>query len=372
MRIAYVYDAVYPWETGGIQKRVWEIARRLATDHDVHWYGLRYWDGPAVTTREGVTLHGVMEPPELYVDGRRSIPEALAYSARLVRPLLGSSFDVVDCQEFPYFPAFSTKLQSTLRRSVMVLTWHEVWGEYWTEYLGSKGVLGQAVERLATHLPDQHVAVSHRTRRELNGLGVENSAVVPNGISMAEVASVDPADGPVDLLYVGRLIPEKNVDLVVRTVAELRDENPDIECVLVGDGPEWDRIERLVAELGLENNVRMPGLLEEYEDVLGLMKAAEVFTLPSQREGFGICALEALACRTPVVTIEHSQNAAQELVTDGVTGAVCDPTPGALAAAVRRVRSEANPADCVAFARRYEWDRIAEQTERLYAQAVEG
>ena len=131
MKIGFVYDAVYPWESGDVQKRVWEVSRRLADDHDVHWYGLKYWDGPSTRTEEGVTLHGVMEPTELYVDGRRSIPQALSFSSSLVRPLAGEDFDVIDCQEFPYFPAFPSKLSTIGNGSSLVLTWHEVWPDDW-------------------------------------------------------------------------------------------------------------------------------------------------------------------------------------------------------------------------------------------------
>jgi glycosyltransferase involved in cell wall biosynthesis len=366
MRIAYVYDAVYPWETGGVQKRVWELARRLAGNHDVHWYGLKYWDGPAVVTRDGVRLHGVMDPPEFYVNGRRSISEAIRYSARLVRPFLNERFDVIDCQEFPFFPAFSSKLQSIVRGATLVVTWHEVWDDYWDEYLGRTAVFGKAVERLTTLLPDEHVAVSERTRRDLDRLGVPGAALVPNGIEMAEIESVTAADRTVDVLYAGRLIPEKNVDLLVRAVDELRQEMPDLRCVIVGDGPERPRIASLVDDLGLESNVELPGTIADYEDVLALMKTAGVFVLPSQREGFGICALEALACGTPVVTNDHGRNAAQALVEDGVTGAVCTPDVEAVADGIRRARQLDTASACVASAREYEWDRIADRTERLY------
>lgn len=57
MKLALIYDAVFPWEKGGAQKRVWELARRLADDHDVHLYGMHYWDGPVVIEREGVSIH---------------------------------------------------------------------------------------------------------------------------------------------------------------------------------------------------------------------------------------------------------------------------------------------------------------------------
>jgi glycosyltransferase involved in cell wall biosynthesis len=95
------------------------------------------------------------------------------------------------------------------------------------------------------------------------------------------------------------------------------------------------------------------------------MKAADSFVLPSRREGFGITALEALACGTPVVTLDHPQNAARDLVTDGVTGAVCEATPTALAAGIERSRG-LDAAECRAAAGPYDWDRIAERVERVY------
>jgi hypothetical protein len=122
MRIAYVYDVCSGWVTRGVQTRVWKLAHRLAEDHDVHWYTLNYWDGPATMEREGVTFHGVADPPDLYVDGRRSITEALTFAAKLLRPLLADEYDIVDCQQFPYFPAFPSKLAAVARTSTLVLT----------------------------------------------------------------------------------------------------------------------------------------------------------------------------------------------------------------------------------------------------------
>ncbi|MFC7081409.1 glycosyltransferase family 4 protein [Halorussus caseinilyticus] len=369
MRIAYVYDAVYPWETGGVQKRVWELARRLADDHDVHWYGLHYWDGPAVIEREGVTLHGVGEPETLYVDGRRSIPEALSFAARVARPLLSESFDVIDCQEFPYFPAFTSKLSAARHGATLVLTWHEVWGDYWYEYLGAKGVCGKLVERATAAVPDCHLAVSDRTRRDVASLGASDPRYLPNGISVAEVEDAPEADADVDVLFAGRLIPEKNADLLVRAMSRVRERNPDVQCTVVGEGPERDRIESLVADEGLDATVTVRDFYEEYEDVLGLMKAADALALPSEREGFGITALEAMACGTPVVTIDHPRNAATELVADGETGAVCDPTPEAVADGILAARACA-PEDCVAAASEYDWDRLADRAETLYREVA--
>ena len=136
MKIAYVHDVIYPFVKGGAEKRVMEIATRLAArGHDVHIFGMKYWDGEDVIEREGVHLHGVCASQDLYVDGKRSIKTSVYFSWKLLRSLEGD-FDVIDAQEFPYFPCFSAKLFSILKRTPLVITWHEVWGDYWREYLG--------------------------------------------------------------------------------------------------------------------------------------------------------------------------------------------------------------------------------------------
>jgi len=371
MKIAYVYDAVYPWETGGIQKRVWELSRRLANRHDVHWYGLRYWDGPSVIERNGVTLHGVADPPDLYVDGRRSISEALRFAGALIPELLSETFDIIDCQEFPYFPSFSAKLQSVVTNATLALTWHEVWGMYWYEYLGWKGIFGQAVERATARHPDIHVTVSGHTGRAVADLGVPDGKLrqLPNGVSMNEIAAAPEGEERIDVLFVGRLIAEKNAELVVKAIKTLHDRGHDIHGLLLGDGPERDRIETLVADYGLHDHVEMVRNVDEYERVLGLMKAAETFVLPSEREGFGITALEALACGTPVVTIAHPQNAVQELL-DTETGVVCDPTPTAVADGILQARTDLAAERCRSAAEAYDWEQIADRAEALYQEVA--
>jgi len=66
MKIAFVYDAVYPWVKGGAEKRIYEIAKRLADrGHEVHWFGVGWWfkDGNSeIINHDGIILHGVCEP----------------------------------------------------------------------------------------------------------------------------------------------------------------------------------------------------------------------------------------------------------------------------------------------------------------------
>ena len=109
MKITYVYDAVYPWIKGGAEKRIYEISKRLVErGHEVHWFGMKWWDGEKDIVKDGIHLHGIGEWDDLYVDGRRSIAEGIYFGLKTLTGLKGD-FDVIDCQEFPYFPCFSAR-----------------------------------------------------------------------------------------------------------------------------------------------------------------------------------------------------------------------------------------------------------------------
>jgi len=113
MNIAYVYDAIYPWIKGGAEKRIYELSKRLVQrGHHIHIFGVKWWDGADVINRDGVILHGVCKPMELYINGKRSIKEALVFSYKLLPHLLSMKFDIIDCNQFPYFSCFTAKIAS--------------------------------------------------------------------------------------------------------------------------------------------------------------------------------------------------------------------------------------------------------------------
>ena len=368
LKIAYVYDAVYPWVKGGVEKRIHEVSVRLANrGHEVHVYGMRCWSDPATIERDGVILHGVSPGEALYADGRRTVGQALRFGKAMLQPLLASGADIVDCQNFPYFSCFAAKAASVRRGFPLVITWHEVWGDYWYDYLGGRGVFGKAVERLAAGLTEHHVAVSPSTARALAGLGVPGPVpVVPNGIDLARIAAVAPAAEEWDVVFTGRLIREKNVVLLLRALVAVREEVPDLRALVVGDGPERPALEALARDLGLA--VTFAGFLPDYDAVIAAMKASKVFVLPSTREGFGIAALEALACGLPVVTADHPGNAARDLVVPGVNGFCCGLSAEEMWEGIRAGLDlhRVGASDCRETAAAYDWGRIVEALEKVY------
>ncbi|MBC2702332.1 MAG: glycosyltransferase family 4 protein [ANME-2 cluster archaeon] len=374
MKIAFVYDAVYPWIKGGAEKRIYEIGTRLAASGDeVHLFGINWWDGEDVIEYDGMVLHGVCAAQELYVNGRRSVTEALVFSLKLVWHMFREKFDVIDVSVFPYFSCFGVKCVSLLRRTPVVFTWHEVWGNYWYEYLGRIGFFGKMVERLVIKLSSNVVAVSSMTKIDLEGLGmdIQKVQVVSNGINLDEIARIEPLDDVCDILFAGRLIKEKNVDVLLEAVGLVRKDIPDVMCCIIGDGPEREKLVELAHMRGLfdDGNVKFFDFLE-YGEVIARIKSSKVLVLPSSREGFGMVVVEAFACGVPVVTVDAAHNAATELV-DGTCGSVVELDASAIAGAVLELLGDAGYHEKMARgaqerAQGYGWDRIVSELRMGY------
>jgi len=367
MKIAYVYDAVYPWVKGGAEKRIYEISRRLAArGHEVHCYGMKWWQGQDDIEAEGVHLHGICPPRPLYSNGKRSISQAAYFAGRLLS--IRTNVDVLDCQNFPYLSCFSAKLISRLQGPQLFITWLEVWGEYWREYLGEKGRAGQAVEWAAARLTDRNIAISKRTQRDLLSLAGREAQIVPPGIDCKMISEIAPAVQQSDLIYVGRLIEHKNIDLLIRSLKHVQSQVPDVKVLIVGDGPEMNNLRSLAKELDLSQSIRFLGFIEDYNYALSLMKSSRIFVSPSTREGFGMAALEANACGIPVVTVSHDMNAVMDLIGKD-TGLICQPNEVELSQAILSLlRQSISGNRCIEAARQYDWDAICNRAERIYEQ----
>ena len=293
MKIAYVYDVIYPYIMGGVEKRIWELARRLVgRGHEVTIFGMKYWDGEDIIYNEGVRLWGVCSPHPLFSNGHRSVKESLYVSYKLLSPLHKERFDIIDVANFPYFPCFSAKFASVTRRSKLFVTWHEVWNNYWFEYLGKKGLLGKIVERMVARLSNKFVVNSESTKRGLKAIGVKDEiTVIPNGVDFLKAQNIASHDKFTDAIYIGRLLKEKNIQLLVKAINCIRNEKPDIRCTIIGNGPERENLKCLIHELNLNDNIHLEGCLESEELVFSSIKSSKVFVLPSVREGFGLVVL---------------------------------------------------------------------------------
>jgi glycosyltransferase involved in cell wall biosynthesis len=332
-RICFVSDGVYPFNKGGKERRLWEITRRLERDGiDVHIYTMNWWAGEKLLNLDGVWLHAICKRRSLYQGERRSIVQALIFGLATLK-LIVFRFDVLDVDHMPYFPIFAARVVCALRRKRMVATWHEVWGaEYWRSYLGRLAPISALVERLAARAPHAIIAVSRQTSTRLvDELGVKAPVrTIELGVDLAAIRTEEKSELQSDVLFAGRLLAHKNVDLLLRAVALMKEDRPLLRCRIVGEGPERSRLESLSIELGLERNVIFHDFFPG-SAIYGIMKSATVFALPSVREGFGVVVLEANSCGLPVVTANHPDNAARHLIIEGQNGFLANVDAASLA-----------------------------------------
>lgn len=380
LRIAYVYDALYPYLLGGGEKRYHELSSRLAERHEVHYITWQFWDGPRDVFRDGIAYHAVGPPEELYgADGKRTVREAVAFAARLGPVVRSGRYDVIDCAATPYPPVYAAWLATRLTRTRLVATWHEFWGEHWNAYLDHRPQLARVArwtEAGAVRLGDIQVAVSRFTAERLAAAGLprERIRVVGNGLPLDEFAAARPALAVSDVVFVGRLIEDKRVDLLIDAIDRLRAEFPAIRCLVIGDGTDRARLQARVVEKNLRQHVMFLGTVSEAEK-LSLLKASRILVLPSVREGFGIAAVEGQAAGLVPIVVRSTHSAAQWLIHDGVDGLVCEPTDASLAAALRSLLSDPLRMDLMRAAagesaKRWDWNRLADDMERIYLEVA--
>jgi glycosyltransferase involved in cell wall biosynthesis len=363
--IALVTDAIGPYHRGGKERRYLELAHRLAAHVDVHVYTMNWWRGSPVRHDRGVTYHAISPLLPLYSGQRRSIRQAVVFAVCCLR-LLFVRFDVIEADHMPYLPLLPLRLVATLRRRRLIVTWHESWGPaYWRAYLGRAGAIGWFFEKLAMRLPDTIIADTPQTAERLRELRCRVPlVVVPIGIDLAAISDIVSEDEGVDVVTVGRLLSHKRVDLLLRALALLRERGRPLRARVVGNGPELDSLRALGAQLRIDDLVEFRQDVTSQEDLYAMIKAAAVAVFPSEREGFGIAVLEALACGVPVVATSAPDNLARHLVErSGGAGIVCEPTAPGLADAIAEMLDRAGGAEPrLDWIREYDWDAISDST----------
>jgi len=174
------------------------------------------------------------------------------------------------------------------------------------------GIFGKIVERAVARGSRRNIAVSKTVARYLESMGISCS-VIPNGISIEEIERCRASEISSNVIFVGRLIKEKNLKLLLRSLSILKDRGYELDCTIIGEGPERDAVEKEAKELKI--NVRMENF-QRYEEMIGRLKALKVLAFPPIREGFGISVLEA----NPAVVVRSDKNAAFKLIVEGKNG----------------------------------------------------
>jgi glycosyltransferase involved in cell wall biosynthesis len=342
MRVCLVYDCLFPHTVGGAERWYRSLAERLAADgHEVTYLTLRQWERGTDAGVEGVDVRVVGPRMELYDGpGHRRILPPVVFGAGVLWHLLrqGRRYDVVHTCSFPYFSLLAAALVAPLRRYRIAVDWFEVWSRhYWQEYLGRAGWVGWGVQRLCARVPQRAFCFSRLYARRLREEGLRGELTILAGIYEGPKTPRPMRTAEPLVVFAGRHIPEKRVPAVVPAIAALRERLPGVRALILGDGPDRPLVQQEVREHGLQDVIEVPGFVST-EEVQDAIAGALCMLLPSRREGYGLVVVEAAASGTPSVVVAGEDNAAVELIEDGVNGVVApSASPQDIAAAIETV-----------------------------------
>ncbi len=361
MRICLVYDCLFPYTVGGAERWYRNLAERLTAEgHEVTYLTLRQWPrGEPLDLDPRIRVISAGPRMSLYTaGGRRRILPPLVFGLGVFAHLLrhGRRYEVVHTCAFPYFSLLAAALLRPVIGFRLVVDWFEVWSdEYWRSYLGgTAGRVGALVQRLCARVPQQAFCFSQLHALRLREEGLRGAIMVLRGLYAGAEERVQARRADPLVLFAGRLIPEKQPVLGVAAVGLAAQAIAGLQGEFLGEGPERDALNAAITERGLQETISAPGFADE-ETVDGEMRRAMCVLLPSRREGYGMVVVEASARGTPSVVVAGADNAATELIEEGVNGTIAPHDDAeSIAAAIVRVH-EAGPA-------------LRESTARWFAQ----
>ena len=323
-RAAVVYDSLSPFSLGG-GERVYARLAELLVDRGLQtdYVTRSVWEGEAPAAPYRVV--GVWRGEIYDAQGVRTSGGALAFALHVWLHFVRrrGRYELVLASALPVLTVLAVRAALLGSRTRVIADWLEVWpAAKWREYSGSvAGTIAFVLQWMAAHLVREHTADSRFTAERLRRMRPDAHAVVLGLLDLVELGRPAEAATPPFVLFVGRLIADKGAVAVPAAVEIARMTLPDLRASIVGDGPERQNVIDEVARRNLSDAVDVLGRVSD-EVLDGLRAGAAVLVAPSIREGFGLAVAEASAWGVPTVVVAHPDNAAVELVEEGLNGFV--------------------------------------------------
>lgn len=374
-----------PKTVGGLSRHVYDLSRALARlGEKIHVVTCPAAGANDYQLVEGVHVHRV-NPSDLtatdFLDWVEQLNRSMAVLAGSL--MNNESFDLIHAHDWLVEDA-----AISLRDSYylpLVATIHA------TEYGRNMGIHNELQRRIhnlenrLANLATDVICCSEYMAKEITGLfGISRrkTHVIPNGVDLANLGvprqlvpgEKESRPGAKTILFIGRLVPEKGVQVLLEAFSRLLPQFSDIKLLVGGAGPFEGYLKTKADDLVPAGKVEFLGFLNEVERNQ-LLKQSDVAVFPSLYEPFGIVALEAMAAQIPVIVSDTG--GLSEVVSHGIDGYKVPPgRPGILAYYIREVL--ANPGLARDLTRRawkkvltvYDWQSIALETLDVYRKAL--
>ena len=323
MKICIVCDFFIPHYHGGGERRYYEIAKRLVKKgHQVDVICMKIGGVTNQEEIEGINIHHI--GPIIDKPPHRSSSNFINFIFAVFKWILTHNYDLIDAQAYsPLIPAF---FGAKLKKTPIIGTIYDVSTDEDDQWIQSSKIADLAEKILVRFPYDKIITVSNETKKSLikyYGVQKNRVSVVYAGVDLELIDSVKVNEKYENtIIFVGRLVPHKHVDHLLKVVKSLKKDIPNIKLIVVGNGAEKENLIKLTKEFEIGDNVKFLHDLD-YTELISEMKKSNVLALPSTREGFGMVLAEANACGIPVVA--YASGGVVEVVEDGVNGFLVEP-----------------------------------------------
>jgi len=385
MRVLMLSWEYPPRKVGGLATHVYELSKALAEKVEIHIVTCNFPGALELERVGGAVVHriNVYSAPS---------PDFLTWAMLMNASLLRAGcklisegrFDMIHCHDWLVAQAGVTLKHAT--GTPLVATIHS------TESGRRNGIhtdyqrVINEIEGWLTYEASRIVCCSWSMVNEVAGLfNVPRDKIwmIPNGVDPGiyrpreieqplRAKYADPSEKIV--LYVGRLVPEKGVNVLIGAIPRILSAHQNTKFIIVGEGYSREMLSSLSKSLGVNRKVFFTGYVSD-DEVKGLLGLADVQVVPSIYEPFGIVCLEAMASGAPVVASDTG--GLSEIVEDGVTGLKVPPNNSdAIAHAVNRLLSDSALREGVSkkarerASGRFSWKAIADLTTRMYDSVI--
>ena len=248
-----------------------------------------------------------------------------------------------------------------------------IWGQGSDVYIPDK--FTKFISKIVLKNASIVIALSEDMKRKMNNICKrEDIAILPNGIELDKFKDLSLQKQKNDntkktIIFVGTLRPVKGVEYLIKAMNIIHEKLPDTDLLIVGDGPDREKMETLVQELNLQDCIHFAGKVSN-EEIPVYMARADVFALPSLSEGFGIVNIEAMASGLPIVTT--NVGGLPEIVINGENGFLVEPkNPEALAEKILFILSDNDLKARISMnnqmkAEIYSWDIVVKNLISIY------
>lgn len=361
MKITILVGLFPPKWLAGTEIATYNLADHLARrGHEVHVITSHDASLPELSEESGFTIHRITWPKIRFL-GIVTFWAKICLKIRTIKP------DILHAQSLLCgIPAVVAK------KSLKIP--YVVWGQGSDIYLPDR--FTRMTSKSILQNADAVLALTEDMKQKIREICDKEISVVPNGIDLErfKISSGDKKEGNAKaVIFIGRLHPVKGVQYLIEAMAIVRQQMPDVKLVIVGDGVERARLEKLAERLNLNDCIQFTGQVPQ-ESIPRLMHQADVFALSSLSESFGIVNLEAMAAGLPIVAT--NVGGIPDIVEEGVNGYLVNAkNPEEIAERVvillqdDEMREEIS-ANNREKAESYTWDKVTGTVEGIYFECL--